>query len=57
MVCSSKYIYSGICFNLLKEFLPQIFAWGAYYVPRQTRLCEIKYGFEGSVSNVDLGQF
>ena len=31
----------------LKEFLPQIFAWRAYYVPCQKRLRKIKYGFEG----------
>ena len=39
----------------LKEFLLQIFAWGAYCV-----LCikkNLKYGFEGSISNVDLGLF
>ena len=39
------------------EFLPHIFAWGAYYVSRRKRLGNIKYGFEGSISNVDLGQF
>ena len=41
----------------LKEFLPQIFAWGAYYVSYQKKKkknCKIKYGFKGSISNVDL---
>lgn len=37
----------------LKEFL--IFAWGAYYVACQKRLCRIRYVSEGSVSNVNLG--
>ena len=27
----------------------------AYFVSCQIRLCKIKYGFEGSISNVDLG--
>ena len=26
------------------EFLPQIFAWGAYHVPSQKRLFNIKHG-------------
>ena len=29
----------------------------AYYVSCQKRLLKIKYGFEGSISNVDLGLF
>ena len=33
----------------IKEFLPQIFAWGACYVPCQKSLCKRKYGFEGSI--------
>ena len=45
----------------LKQFLAQIFALGggggADYVPFQTRLRKIKYGFAGSISNVDLGMF
>ena len=27
---------------------------GIYYVSFQNRLCKIKYGFQGSISNVDL---
>ena len=34
------------------RYLPDI-----YYVPFQKRLGKIKYGFEGSISNVDLGLF
>ena len=45
------------CLGGLKEFLPSIFAWGVYYVSCQKRFLKIKYGFEGSVSNVDLGLF
>ena len=45
------------CLGGLKEFLPQISGLGgrAYYVSCQKRLCKIKYGLEGSISNVDLG--
>ena len=39
----------------LEEFLPQIFVWVAYYVSCQKRLCKIKYGFEGSISNAGRG--
>ena len=46
-----------VCFVGRKEFLQQIFSWGAYYIPCQARLCKIKYGFEGSISNVDVGLF
>ena len=35
------------CVVDLKEFLPQIFAWGAYYTSCQKRLCKMKYGFVG----------
>ena len=45
------------CLGGLKEFLPSIFAWGVYYVSCQKIFLKIKYGFEGSVSNVDLGLF
>ena len=38
-----------------KEFLPQIFAWWIYNVSCQKILCQKKYGFEDSISNVDLG--
>ena len=37
--------------------LPWIFAKGAYYVSSKKRLLKIKYGFQGSISNVDLGPF
>ena len=40
-----------------KESLPHIFTWGAYHAPWQKRLCNIKYGFEGSISNVDMTCF
>ena len=30
---------------------------GAYYVFCPERLSRIKYGFEGSISNIDLGLF
>ena len=40
-----------------KEFLPHISAWGAYHGPCQKRLCNIKHGFEGSISNVDMACF
>ena len=42
------------CQGGLKKFLAQIFAWWAYCVPCQKRLTKIKYGFEGSISNVDF---
>ena len=41
----------------LKEFLPHIFAWRAYHAPCQNRLFNIKHGFEGSISNVDMACF
>ena len=41
----------------VKEFLPEIFAWGAYYFPWQKRLFKVKQGFEGSVFNVILSLF
>ena len=45
----------------LKEFLRQIFVWGGgwggYYISCQKRLCKIKYGFKGSISNIDPGLF
>ena len=40
-----------------KEFLPHIFTWGAYHAPCQKILCNIKHGFEGSISNVDMTCF
>ena len=39
----------------LKEFLPQIFAWRAFFFSCQNRLCKIKRNFKGSISNVGLG--
>ena len=46
------------CLIELKEFMPQIFAWEeAYCVSFQKRLCKMKYGAEGSISNVDLDLF
>ena len=39
----------------LVEFLSQIFVWGVYNVSCQKRLCKIKYGFEGLISNADRG--
>ena len=41
----------------LKGSLPQVFAFGAYYVSCQKRLCKMKFGFEGSIANVRLGLF
>ena len=38
-----------------KEFLAQMFAWGLTMFLVKKRLCKIKYGYERSVSNVDLG--
>ena len=35
------------CLGDLKESLPQIFAWGAYYISCQKGLCKVKYDFEG----------
>ena len=50
------------CLGGLQDFLPQISAWGSYYVSCLKRnicktkwLCKIKYGFEGSILIVDLG--
>ena len=36
------------------EFLPWIFTWGLILLKI---LLKMKYGFEGSISNVDLGLF
>ena len=45
----------------VKEFLSWIFApeggRGAYFVSCQKRFLKIRYSFEGSISNVDLGLF
>ena len=38
----------------LKEFVPEMFAWGAYCVCCQKKNTKIKYGFEDPISNVDL---
>ena len=35
--------------GVLKESLPQLFAWGAYYVSCQKRLYKMKHGFKGSI--------
>ena len=50
------------CLGGFKEFLPWTFAWGKrgsggnmFLVKK--RLLRIKYAFEGSISNVDLGLF
>ena len=40
--------------GVVKSSCHRYFPAKAYYVPCQERLCEIKYGFEGSISNVDL---
>ena len=45
------------CLGRIKEFLPWIFTWEAYYVSCLKRPLKIKYGLEGSISNVDLGLF
>ena len=45
------------CLGRIKEFLPCIFTWKAYYVSCLKRPLKIKYGLEGSISNVDLGLF
>ena len=44
------------CIGGLKEFLQQIFAWGLimFLVKKGSK---IKYGFDGSISNVDLSLF
>ena len=39
------------------EFLPQIFAWGAFSVVLVKKNCKIKYEFEEQISNVDLDLF
>ena len=52
---SLKFWKGGI--EEFKEFLPHISAWGAYHGPCQKRLCNIKHGFEGSISNVDMACF
>ena len=39
------------------EFLPWIFAWGAYYVFLSKKDLQIKYGFDGAISNVNFGLF
>ena len=40
------------CLGGLKNLLPQIFTWGAYYISCQKDFA--KYDFEGSVSNGGL---
>ena len=42
----------------VKEFLLQIFCLGrrVCYISCQKRFCKTKYGFEGLISNIDLGQ-
>ena len=46
------------CLGTLKEFLPcLIFAWGLAMFLVKKRLSKIKYGFEFSISNVDLSLF
>ena len=46
------------CLGRLKEFLPcLIFAWGLAMFLVKKRLSKIKYGFEFSISNVDLSLF
>ena len=52
---SLKFWKGGI--GEFKEFLPHIFSWGAYLAPCQKRVCNIKHGFEGSISNVDMACF
>ena len=52
---SLKFWKKGI--GEFKKFLPHIFAWGAYHAPCQKRLCNIKHGFEGSISNVEITCF
>ena len=37
-----------------KGLLPHIFVWGFYHAPW---LCNIKYGFQDSISNVDMACF
>ena len=39
------------------EFLPWIFACGAYYVFLSKKDLQIKYGFDGAISNVNFGLF
>ena len=39
------------------EFLPHVFTWGAYHTPCQKIFYNIKHGFEGSISNVDMTCF
>ena len=50
------------CLSGLKGFLPHIYTLTYIhtyicYVPCERRFYKIKYGFEGSISNVDLGLF
>ena len=46
------------CRGRLKEFLPQIFAWGGLTrLLVKKRFLKIKHLFEGSISNVDHGLF
>ena len=52
---SVKFWKGGI--GEFKEFLPHIFSWGVYRAPCQKRLCNIKHGFEGSISNVEIACF
>ena len=42
------------CLGGLKEFLPQILAWGSLLCFLSKKLCKIKYGAEGSISDVNL---
>ena len=39
------------------EFLSWIFTWRVYFISYYEKDLEIKYGFEGSISNVDFGLF
>ena len=45
------------CLGRLKEFQTKICLRGSYYVSCKKRLLKMKYGFEGSISNFDLGLF
>ena len=47
------------CLEGLEEFLLQIFLPRglAVFSVKKKRLCKVKYGFENSVSNVDLDMF
>ena len=39
------------------EFLSWIFTWRVYFISYYEKDLKIKYGFEGSISNVDFGLF